>query len=182
MISHGYAPTGWREHPRYRWLLSRAAAFPVAPIRNVTFRDLEGETFDQKLAEASVLGSGDALIRLAGTGKQRAPLNRVPNALATATVLAPYRSEDDLVALVNGAGTLITEVATFDQLSSGPETFAYLLHRIGAAGVAASHNDWTKGFVALFHRFEIPCWATDVLVERECDRCDAIGIDVVVVG
>ena len=160
MISHGYAQTGWREHPRYRWLLSRAAAFPVAPVLNVTFRDLEGETFDELFGGSSGYESGEALIRVTGTTKRRTPFTQVPNAFSRAGVMFPYRSGEEIVGMAAGVGSLIAELASFDQLPSGPEAVAYFLHRNGAAGVAASHDRWTKGLVALFHRFDIPCSAT----------------------
>ncbi len=182
MISRGYAPIGWREHPRYRWLLPHAVRTTYGPALTVSANELKTPHIREELERLPVAERLQSLIRVHTKSKQSPPISELPNEFGDTNFLLPLRVWESTGNPLPGAPPVAVDLGTFEAAPNGPEAFAYRSHLAGLAGVATRHDQWTKGLVALFHRFEVPCWATDVLVERELTRCDAIGIDIVVIG
>lgn len=65
------------------------------------------------------------------------------------------------------------------KMSTGPEERAATLASAGIDAVNLHHSEWTGGLTALFHRFEVLCFAWDAQHDRVLDDVLDAGVDAV---
>lgn len=65
------------------------------------------------------------------------------------------------------------------RMKQGPERHAALLREVGVGVVNMPYPDWTGGLVALFHRFDIGCFAWDCQHERQISEVVRMDVDAV---
>ncbi|MBD35560.1 MAG: glycerophosphodiester phosphodiesterase [Actinobacteria bacterium] len=85
------------------------------------------------------------------------------------TVSAPWREIDSNFKLVDSPGKR--------GFPEGGERRAFFLSDNGFDAINLPEPLWTAGYVELFHKYELKCFAWDAQLRRQIDRLIKIGID-----
>ena len=83
--------------------------------------------------------------------------------------VASWRELDARVHLVDST--------RLERITEGPERRAALLAEARINAINLHQSDWTRGLVALFHRFGLACLGWDAQHNRQLDHLFSIGID-----
>ncbi|MGB2757736.1 MAG: hypothetical protein WBD02_08755 [Acidimicrobiia bacterium] len=178
-----YAPATWSQSPRFHWLTSQKAIASVGIAHCVSSKDLAAGTGLWEPTAGAIERDPSRLLAVTFDGtvlKNPASIRSAVDA-ATTTFVVPHDA-NALRSRIMGIAPIVISVRSFEEPKGGAEEFVYRSSKEGAVGIAAPHSKWSKGLVALCHRFDVLSWSTEVLVEREFERCVRIGVDAVVVG
>jgi glycerophosphoryl diester phosphodiesterase len=74
-------------------------------------------------------------------------------------------------------GISLVSSVRLSRLKNGPEMHAARMRELGIEVMNMHHRDWNGGLVALFHRFDVQCFAWDCQFARNIQDMARIGIN-----
>jgi glycerophosphoryl diester phosphodiesterase len=86
---------------------------------------------------------------------------------------------EDVFALRPRTSARVVHSQRKDRLGVPIERHAYELGEAGIDAMNFHHREWTAGLVALFHRFDVRCFAWDAQEVRHIEALCAMGIDAI---